>query len=298
MALHRLLHVHVSFVLVILTLALTSRVTLGADDKDKEECTEQLVGLATCLPYVGGNAKSPTPDCCTGLKQVLNTNKKCLCVVIKDRNDPDLGLTINVTLALGLPDVCHTPANVTKCPGLFCQRCPGTKKKASKRRQKRTAKNNDEGTRCIPWTPEEELHCAKGWVRISEDGAVSNTRKVKGFLTKVLGYVEQAMKIVKNERRCNFPNLKKRIRKSSKDISHRSLVRLTTQSREGSLISMIWLETRRCRKFNQWAGTERRKASASSIQPASLAVGSDESLARLLVIEYASQTESFMPMKK
>ncbi|GKA44396.1 YLS3-like protein [Tanacetum coccineum] len=119
MALHRLLHVHVSFVLVILTIALTSRVTLGADDKVKEECTEQLVGLATCLPYVGGNAKSPTPDCCTGLKQVLNTNKKCLCVVIKDRNDPDLGLTINVTLALGLPDVCHTPANVTKCPELL-----------------------------------------------------------------------------------------------------------------------------------------------------------------------------------
>lgn len=89
-----------------------------SDDKqDKEECTEQLVGLATCLPYVGGNAKSPTPDCCSGLKQVLSTNKKCLCVIIKDRNDPDLGLTINVTLALGLPTVCHAPANVSQCPG-------------------------------------------------------------------------------------------------------------------------------------------------------------------------------------
>ncbi|XP_076901531.1 non-specific lipid transfer protein GPI-anchored 14-like [Bidens hawaiensis] len=101
------------------TIILLCHVTFGANDKDKEECTEQLVGLATCLPYVGGNAKSPTPDCCSGLKQVLNTNKKCLCVVIKDRNDPDLGLTINVTLALGLPTVCHTPANVTKCPELL-----------------------------------------------------------------------------------------------------------------------------------------------------------------------------------
>ncbi|KAI3681254.1 hypothetical protein L6452_36043 [Arctium lappa] len=105
--------------LIILTVALVSGVTSGADDKDKEECTEQLVGLATCLPYVGGNAKSPTPDCCSGLKQVLSTNKKCLCVVIKDRNDPDLGLTINVTLALGLPTVCHAPANVSKCPELL-----------------------------------------------------------------------------------------------------------------------------------------------------------------------------------
>ncbi|PWA51536.1 bifunctional inhibitor/lipid-transfer protein/seed storage 2S albumin superfamily protein [Artemisia annua] len=119
MALHTIQNVRFSLLFMIFTLALTSRVTLGANDKDKEECTEQLVGLATCLPYVGGNAKSPTPDCCTGLKQVLNTNKKCLCVVIKDRNDPDLGLTINVTLALGLPDVCHTPANVTKCPELL-----------------------------------------------------------------------------------------------------------------------------------------------------------------------------------
>jgi hypothetical protein len=85
--------------------------------KDREECTQQLVGLATCLPYVGGQAKAPTPDCCTGLKQVLNNNKKCLCVIIRDRNDPDLGLQINVTLALGLPSVCHAPANVSQCPG-------------------------------------------------------------------------------------------------------------------------------------------------------------------------------------
>lgn len=86
-------------------------------DKDKEECQEPLVGLATCLSYVGGNAKTPTPDCCNGLKQILKTNKKCLCVVIKDRNDPDLGLNINVTLALGLPSVCNAPANVSACPG-------------------------------------------------------------------------------------------------------------------------------------------------------------------------------------
>lgn len=89
------------------------------DEKDKEECTQQLVGLATCLQYVGGNAKSPTPDCCNGLKQLLKTNRKCLCVIVKDRNDPDLGLDINVTLALGLPSVCHAPANVSQCPGTF-----------------------------------------------------------------------------------------------------------------------------------------------------------------------------------
>ncbi|KAI5647682.1 hypothetical protein M9H77_33687 [Catharanthus roseus] len=89
------------------------------DAKDKQECTNALVGLATCLPYVGGNSKAPTPDCCSGLKQVLKDNKKCLCLVIKDRNDPDLGLTINVKLALGLPTVCQAPANISKCPELL-----------------------------------------------------------------------------------------------------------------------------------------------------------------------------------
>lgn len=89
----------------------------GDDEKDKQECTNSLVGLATCLPYVGGNTKSPTPDCCSGLKQVLKNDKKCLCLIIKDRNDPQIGININVTLALGLPTACQAPANISQCPG-------------------------------------------------------------------------------------------------------------------------------------------------------------------------------------
>ncbi|KAF4361750.1 hypothetical protein F8388_020329 [Cannabis sativa] len=87
--------------------------------KDREDCMDQLTGLATCLSYVSGQAKSPTPDCCSGLKQVLKIKKKCLCVIIRDRNDPNLGLEINVTLALTLPSVCNAPANVSKCPELL-----------------------------------------------------------------------------------------------------------------------------------------------------------------------------------
>ncbi|XP_028799736.1 protein YLS3-like [Neltuma alba] len=104
-------------------LALLVVVCVGAmadSSKEKEECTEQLAGLATCLPYVGGQAKSPTPDCCSGLKQLLKNNKKCLCVIIKDRNDPDIGsLQINITLAMTLPNVCNAPSNVSKCPELL-----------------------------------------------------------------------------------------------------------------------------------------------------------------------------------
>ena len=56
--------------------------TMADAAKDREECAQKLVGLATYLPYVGGQAMVPTPDCCTGLKQVLKDNKKCLCVII------------------------------------------------------------------------------------------------------------------------------------------------------------------------------------------------------------------------
>ncbi|KAJ7949076.1 Lipid transfer protein [Quillaja saponaria] len=106
-----------AYLLVLTSMLISS--TIADSSKDKEECAEQLTGLATCLPYVGGQAKTPTPDCCSGLKQVLKNNKKCLCVIIADRNDPDLGLQINVTLALSLPTVCDAPANVSKCPELL-----------------------------------------------------------------------------------------------------------------------------------------------------------------------------------
>ena len=88
-------------------------------DQDRAECADQVVGLATCLPYVGGEARAPTPDCCSGLKVVLEKSKKCLCVLIKDRNDPSLGLKVNLTLALGLPNACHAPANIQDCIGIF-----------------------------------------------------------------------------------------------------------------------------------------------------------------------------------
>nr|DAD42134.1 TPA_asm: hypothetical protein HUJ06_000364 [Nelumbo nucifera] len=87
--------------------------------QDRSECANQLIGLSTCLPYVGGEAKAPTLDCCTGLKQILDKSKKCLCILVKDRNDPDLGLKINATLALSLPTTCHAPANVSDCPALL-----------------------------------------------------------------------------------------------------------------------------------------------------------------------------------
>ncbi|XP_072974079.1 non-specific lipid transfer protein GPI-anchored 14-like [Typha angustifolia] len=86
---------------------------------DRTECSEQLVGLSTCLSYVQGHANYPSPDCCSGLKQVLGKSPKCLCVLIKDRDDPNLGIKINVSLALDLPTACKVPSNISECPRLL-----------------------------------------------------------------------------------------------------------------------------------------------------------------------------------
>ncbi|XP_057781059.1 non-specific lipid transfer protein GPI-anchored 14-like [Salvia miltiorrhiza] len=89
--------------------------------EDREKCENQLIGLATCLPYVTGESKAPASDCCTGFKQVLRDSRECICILIKDRNDPSLGFKINATLALSLPAKCKAPVNesITECPTLL-----------------------------------------------------------------------------------------------------------------------------------------------------------------------------------
>lgn len=103
-------------------LVLIQFVGLGSADIDKDIdlCQSQVSGLVPCLPFVQGGAKTPTLDCCTGLKQVLKKSKVCLCVLIKDRDEPKLGLKINATLALGLPAHCNAPSSsVNECPGEY-----------------------------------------------------------------------------------------------------------------------------------------------------------------------------------
>ncbi|KAF7147891.1 hypothetical protein RHSIM_Rhsim03G0004300 [Rhododendron simsii] len=87
--------------------------------EDKRECQDQLVGLAPCLNYASGDIKTPSPTCCTELRQKYNSTERCLCLLVKDRNDPGLGFKINGTLALTLPYICHAHPNISHCPGLL-----------------------------------------------------------------------------------------------------------------------------------------------------------------------------------
>ncbi|CAN8288004.1 unnamed protein product [Cochlearia groenlandica] len=89
-------------------------------DKDRDECTSQLIALSPCLPYVGGNAKAPTKDCCGGFGQVITKSEKCVCILIKDKDDPNLGLKVDPSLAAHIPTACHiTAPNITNCISLL-----------------------------------------------------------------------------------------------------------------------------------------------------------------------------------
>ncbi|PON36190.1 Bifunctional inhibitor/plant lipid transfer protein/seed storage helical domain containing protein [Trema orientale] len=104
------------FCIMMASLAMASMGTLEDDEKD---CVDQLGNLASCIPYVSGTAKKPTPECCEDTRKVKETKPKCLCVLIKESTDPSMGLPVNTTLALQMPSVCDIDAKVSDCPSIL-----------------------------------------------------------------------------------------------------------------------------------------------------------------------------------
>ncbi|CAH1431788.1 unnamed protein product [Lactuca virosa] len=65
-------------------------------------CTTALIGLAPCLTFVSGNASIPSASCCSQLSNVVQGQPQCLCSLLNG-GGPNLGISINQTLALSLP---------------------------------------------------------------------------------------------------------------------------------------------------------------------------------------------------
>ncbi|GAV86254.1 LTP_2 domain-containing protein [Cephalotus follicularis] len=106
----------IMFCVVMASLAITTMATLEDDEK---ECTELLTSLASCIPYVSGTAKKPTPECCQNAQNVKAKKPKCLCILIKESTDPSMGLPVNTTLALQMSSACNMDAKVANCPTLL-----------------------------------------------------------------------------------------------------------------------------------------------------------------------------------
>ncbi|CAN6171092.1 unnamed protein product [Urochloa humidicola] len=81
------------------------------------KCTTVLVSLSPCLNYISGNESTAPATCCAQLGKVVQSDPQCLCVAL-NADPASLGLSVNRTRALGLPDACKvkTP-DVTNCKG-------------------------------------------------------------------------------------------------------------------------------------------------------------------------------------
>ncbi|GER34279.1 lipid-transfer protein [Striga asiatica] len=79
-------------------------------------CSSVLIGMASCLNYVSGEATSPSPSCCSTLANVVRSQPRCLCIIVNADGGATIGVSINKTLALELPTVCYveTPP-VSRC---------------------------------------------------------------------------------------------------------------------------------------------------------------------------------------
>ncbi|MCO5595310.1 hypothetical protein L7F22_049351 [Adiantum nelumboides] len=113
-----------SFVLGLLTATLVASLSQVSGSVEADEtCVAPLESLLDCLPYAQGTQPLPTPGCCTNIKKVFQTHKKCLCELIAVSFDDTKGTSglpsFNSTLALKMPAVCDVPADPALCPGLL-----------------------------------------------------------------------------------------------------------------------------------------------------------------------------------
>ncbi|MFS7930743.1 putative plant lipid transfer protein/Par allergen [Helianthus anomalus] len=91
---------------------------LGGAQAQSSTCINALMGLSPCLNFVSGNTSTPSPACCSQLSTVVQSQPRCLCSLLNG-NLPNIGVTINQTLAVALPGACRvqTPP-ITLCNGV------------------------------------------------------------------------------------------------------------------------------------------------------------------------------------
>ncbi|KAK9139921.1 hypothetical protein Scep_009602 [Stephania cephalantha] len=96
-----------------LVAAVVTMLLIGANAQSS--CTNVLISLSPCLNYITGNSSTPSSSCCSQLASVVTSQPQCLCQVLNGGGS-SLGLNINQTQALALPDACkvQTPP-VSRC---------------------------------------------------------------------------------------------------------------------------------------------------------------------------------------
>ncbi|KAF5177207.1 Non-specific lipid-transfer protein-like protein [Thalictrum thalictroides] len=72
----------------------------------QSSCTNVIISMSPCLNYITGNSSTPSSSCCSQLSSVVRSQPQCLCQVLNG-GASSLGLNINQTQALQLPNICN-----------------------------------------------------------------------------------------------------------------------------------------------------------------------------------------------
>ncbi|KAM0825399.1 hypothetical protein ACQ4PT_069589 [Festuca glaucescens] len=80
-------------------------------------CSSVMMTLSPCLDFIGNKALEPGFSCCTTLGGIVQTDPRCLCMVL-DGTAASFGIAINHTRALELPGTCKVEAPpISQCTG-------------------------------------------------------------------------------------------------------------------------------------------------------------------------------------
>ncbi|XP_010679074.2 non-specific lipid transfer protein GPI-anchored 5 [Beta vulgaris subsp. vulgaris] len=103
-------------VLLLLAIALTWG---GAKaQSSSNSCTSVLLSMSSCLNFITGNSSAPASSCCSALSNVVQSQPQCLCSALSSGAASSLGVAINQTRALGLPNACNVQTPPTsQCNG-------------------------------------------------------------------------------------------------------------------------------------------------------------------------------------
>nr|CAB3452051.1 unnamed protein product [Digitaria exilis] len=104
--------VMISLVAVLVALACSQAAAQG------NGCSSVMMTLSPCMDFISSKAPNPGISCCSVLAGVVQTDPRCLCMVL-DGTAASFGISINQTRALDLPEVCKVQAPpISQCSGM------------------------------------------------------------------------------------------------------------------------------------------------------------------------------------
>ncbi|PWZ12689.1 Non-specific lipid-transfer protein-like protein [Zea mays] len=106
----------------LLALALAALAFVSRAAAQGNGCSSVMMTLAPCMDFISSKASEPGISCCSVLAGVVQTDPRCLCMVL-DGTATSFGIAINQTRALELPGVCKVKAPpISQCTGMSCVR--------------------------------------------------------------------------------------------------------------------------------------------------------------------------------